>query len=421
LKTGRDVAVAALLAPRSWLRDGAVWRRCIMMRVCHSEHLPAGIATQDPRLREKFKASRARRELHALIAEELREIMAQLGFRTVEEMVGRVDKLEPRQASSTGRRRPRLHQPALLPEVDPDWGRYCQDAQDHGIDRSLDVTVLLDLCKPALERATKWSPNCRSATSIASVGTITGSEITRKHGAQGLPEDTIRLHFRGSPARASARSFRRLVAVARGRRERLRRQGLSGGKIAVSPREATFQANENVIVGNVALYGATSGQAYIAASRASASASATAASTRSSRPSRSRLRVHDGGRVVVLGRRDAISRPECPAASPTCWTKPAILPQVNAQMVSLERLEDAAEITAVRRLVERHLEHTSSSRRARCSTPGNDAVPKFVKVIPRDYKRMLARSRAPRSRAGGEEAIMMLRRKRPRPVARRGN
>ena len=269
LKTGRDVAVAALLGAEEFGFATAplVATGCIMMRACHLNTCPVGIATQNPRLREKFKGKPEHVvNFMRFIAEELRELMAELGFRTVEEMVGRVDRLEPRQAIEHWKAKG-LEFTNLLysPEVDPDWGRYCQDEQDHGLEKSLDLTVLLELCRPAIERGEEVVAELPIRNVNRVVGTITGSEVTLAHGAKGLPEDTIRLHFRGSAGQSFGAFMPPGMSLAlEGDANDYVGKGLSGGKISVfPPREATFAAEDNIIVGNVALYGATGGEAFI--------------------------------------------------------------------------------------------------------------------------------------------------------------
>jgi glutamate synthase (NADPH/NADH) large chain len=416
LKTGRDVAIAALLGAEEFGFATAplVATGCIMMRVCHLNTCPACIATQDPRLRERFKGKPEHVvNFMRFVAEEMREIMAQLGFRTVEEMIGRVDKLEPRAAIEHWKARGLDFSNLLYaPEVDPDWGRYCQDEQDHGLDRSLDVTVLLDLCRPAIERGEEVVADLPIRNVNRVVGTITGSEITRRHGAKGLPEDTVRLHFRGS----AGQSFGAFVPPGmslslEGDANDYLGKGLSGGKIAVfPPRESTFTAEQNVIVGNVALYGATSGEVYIrgvAGERFCVRNSGVHAVVEA--VGDHGCEYMTGGRVVILGSTGRNFAAGMSGGIAYVLDEHGdFASRVNAQMVSLERLEEEAEITALRRLVERHLAHTSSSRARQVLDAWEDMVPKFVKVIPRDYQRMLAAiARAEEQGLVGEEAIMM--------------
>ena len=429
LKTGRDVAVAALLGAEEFGFATAplVATGCIMMRVCHLNTCPTGVATQDPRLREKFKG----RPEHVVnfmrfVAEELREIMAQLGFRTVEDMVGRVDKLEPRQAIEHWKAKG-LDFTNLLyaPEVDPDWGRYCQDEQDHGLDRSLDVTDLLDLCRPAIERGEEVVAELPIRNVNRVVGTITGSEITRRYGAMGLPEDTIRLHFRGSAGQSFGAFLPPGMSLSlEGDANDYLGKGLSGGKLAVfPPREARFVAEDNIIVGNVALYGATGGEAYIrgmAGERFCVRNSGVHAVVEA--VGDHGCEYMTGGRVVVLG---ATGRNFAAGMSGgiayVLDERGDFSGKVNAQLVGLQRLQDTEEITEVRRLVERHLAHTSSDRARQVLDAWDEAVTRFVKVIPRDYKRMLeAIARAEEQGLVGEEAIMVAFEENARDLSRVG-
>ena len=429
LKTGRDVAVAALLGAEEFGFATAplVATGCIMMHVCHLNTCPTGVATQDPRLREKFKGKPEHVvNFMRFVAEELREIMAQLGFRTVEDMVGRVDKLEPRQAIEHWKAKG-LDFTNLLyaPEVDPDWGRYCQDEQDHGLDRSLDVTDLLDLCRPAIERGEEVVAELPIRNVNRVVGTITGSEITRRYGAMGLPEDTIRLHFRGSAGQSFGAFLPPGMSLSlEGDANDYLGKGLSGGKLAVfPPREARFVAEDNIIVGNVALYGATGGEAYIrgmAGERFCVRNSGVHAVVEAIGDHGCEYMT--GGRVVVLG---ATGRNFAAGMSGgiayVLDERGDFSGKVNAQMVGLQRLQDTEEITEVRRLVERHLAHTSSDRARQVLDAWDEAVTRFVKVIPRDYKRMLeAIARAEEQGLVGEEAIMVAFEENARDLSRVG-
>jgi glutamate synthase (ferredoxin) len=210
LKTGRDVVIAALLGAEEFGFATAplVSLGCIMMRVCHLNTCPVGVATQDPELRKRFTGEPE----HAInfmrfIAQEVREIMAQLGFRSITEMVGRTDRLEPRKAIEHWKAKGVDFSKILYqPEAGPEVGRYCQMVQDHGIDKSLDITQLLPLCRPAIERGEKVKATLpiRNVNRVA--GTITGSELTRQRGAAGLPEDTIQITFQGSAGQSRGRS-----------------------------------------------------------------------------------------------------------------------------------------------------------------------------------------------------------------------
>ncbi len=398
-----------------------------MMRVCHLNTCPAGVATQDPRLREKFKGKPEHVvNFMRFIAQELREIMAQLGFRTLEEMVGRVDKLEARKAVQHWKAKG-IDLSTLLysPEVDPDWGRFQQDEQDHGIERSLDMTVLMDLCRPAIERGEDVVAELPIRNVNRVTGTIVGSEITRRYGAKGLPGDTIRLHFRGSAGQSFGAFIPPGMSLSlEGDANDYVGKGLSGGKIAVFPPTGSkFAAEDNIIVGNVALYGATSGEAYIrgmAGERFGVRNSGANAVVEG--VGDHGCEYMTGGRVVVLGTTGRNFGAGMSGGIAYVLDEHGTFgAHVNSQMVNLERLTDAAEITEVRRMVERHLDHTSSGRARLVLDAWDDMAPKFVKVIPKDYQRMLACiARAEEQGLVGDEAIMVAFEQNARDLARVG-
>ena len=269
LKTGRDVVIAAMLGAEEFGFATAplVSLGCIMMRVCHLNTCPVGVATQDPRLRKNFTGDPAHVvNFMKFIAEEMREVMAQLGFRTVNEMIGRTDRLEATRAVDHWKTQGLdFSQVLFRPDVSDDVGRYQQMNQDHGLATALDNTTLLALCAPALERGETVEADVpiRNVNRVA--GTILGSELTRRYGPAGLPEDTIKLHFHGS----AGQSFGAFVPpgmtlTLEGDANDYVGKGLSGGKIIIYPsKDATFVAEDNIIIGNVALYGATAGEAYI--------------------------------------------------------------------------------------------------------------------------------------------------------------
>src|ERR1019366_2523536 len=240
---------------------------CIMMRVCHLNTCPVGVATQDPKLRKKFTGDPE----HAVnfmrfIAMEVRELMAKLGFRKFTDMIGKSELLDQHTALE--------HYKALgldfskifaQPKVADSVGRYCTETQKHGLEKSLDKTTLMDLCKPALERGEKVKASLPIRNIDRVVGTITGAELTRRYGAKGLPDDTIELNFKGSAGQSFGAFLPHgMTLTLEGDANDYVGKGLSGGKIIVyPPRASTFVAEDNVIIGNVALYGATGGEAYI--------------------------------------------------------------------------------------------------------------------------------------------------------------
>ncbi|RPH39107.1 MAG: glutamate synthase subunit alpha, partial [Planctomycetota bacterium] len=269
LKTGRDVVVAALLGAEEFGFATAplVVMGCILMRVCHLNTCPVGVATQDPKLRAKFTGDPAHVvTFMKFIAQEVRELMAKLGFRRLEEMVGRTDKLEMKTAIEHWKAQGLdfgqiLYQPPMGPEV----GRHCSQKQDHGLDQTLDKKKLLPLCAPAIEKGEAVAATLQIRNVNRTVGTILGSEVTRKWGYKGLHPDTITLHFQGSAGQSFGAFIPKGVTLSlEGDANDYVGKGLSGGKINVfPPADATFDAEENVIIGNVALYGATDGRAYI--------------------------------------------------------------------------------------------------------------------------------------------------------------
>jgi glutamate synthase (ferredoxin) len=415
LKTGRDVAIAALLGAEEFGFATAplVATGCIMMRVCHLNTCPAGVATQDPQLRARF-AGKPEHVVNFMrfIAEDLRELMAQLGFRTIEEMVGRTDRLEPRRAISHWKAKGLDFSKILYqPDVGTEVGRFCQMKQDHGIDRSLDMTKLLELCRPAIERGEKVSAELPIRNVNRVTGTITSGEITRKHGAKGLPDDTIRLKFTGSAGQSfGAFVTRGMTLSIEGDANDYFGKGLSGGKLIVyPPAAATFAAEENMIVGNVAFYGASAGEAYIrglAGERFAVRNSGVDVVVEG--VGDNGCEYMTGGRVVVLGRAGRNFGAGMSGGVGYVLDEAGDFPRrVNAQMVGVEKLEDAREIAAVRAMIERHLAHTGSARAKAILADWVKFVPKFVKVMPKDYKRMLACiDRAQAQGLTGDEAIM---------------
>jgi glutamate synthase (ferredoxin) len=429
LKTGRDVAIAALLGAEEFGFATAplVSVGCIMMRVCHLNTCPVGVATQDPKLREKFTGTPEHViNFMRFIAEDLRELMAQMGFRSIDEMVGRVDRLEPRKAIDHWKAKGFdfsniLYQPDLGPEV----GRYCQEKQDHGLDKSLDVTTLLDLCSPAIEKGEPVRATLPLRNVNRVVGTITGSEITKKWGAKGLPEDTVRITFNGSAGQSfGAFMPPGMTFIIEGDANDYCGKGLSGGKIIVRPpAKSGFVAAENIIVGNVALYGATAGEAYLNGMAGERFA------VRNSGVDTVVEAVGDhaceymtGGHVVVLGPTGRNFGAGMSGGIAYVLDENGSFPaNINMQMVEVEALTDPAEIARVRKLVEQHLHWTDSTRARQVLEDWEAMVKRFVKVIPKDFKRMLACiARAHDQGLTGDEAIMVAFEENARDLSRVG-
>ncbi|HEX5222302.1 MAG TPA: glutamate synthase-related protein, partial [Verrucomicrobiae bacterium] len=383
------------------------------MRVCHLNTCPVGVATQDPQLRERFTGNPDHVvNFMRFIAMELREIMAKLGFRTVNEMVGRTDKLIPWKAINHWKAKgldltPILYQPNAAADV----GRYRQIDQDHGLEKSLDVTKLLGICKPAIERGEKVKAELPIINVNRVVGTITGSEITKQHGPNGLPEDTVQLKFNGSAGQSfGAFCPRGMTLELEGDANDYFGKGLSGAKLIVyPPRAATFKAEENMIIGNVAFYGATSGEAFIRGMAGERFC------VRNSGVNVVVEAVGDhgceymtGGRVVILG---ATGRNFAAGMSGGIAyildEKGDFASRCNVEMVGLEKLADADEVELVWKMIQRHQTYTKSERAATILADWQSYVPKFVKVMPQDYARVLkSLKKVEEQGLSGDEAIM---------------
>ncbi len=415
LKTGRDVVIGALLGAEEFGFATAplVSLGCIMMRVCHLNTCPVGVATQDPRLRAKF-AGKPEHVVNFMrfIAQEVRELMARLGFRTLNEMIGHTERLEVRQAVD--------HYKAAgldfsdifyQPQVPAQVGRYCQIPQDHGLDKALDNTTLLELCRPALEDQTPVSATLPIRNINRVVGTIVGSEVTRRYGAAGLPDDTIKLTFQGSAGQSFGAFLPRgMTLILEGDANDHFGKGLSGGKLIVyPPTGSTFVPEENVIVGNVALYGATAGEAYIrgvAGERFGVRNSGVNAVVEA--VGDHGCEYMTGGRVVVLGPTGRNFAAGMSGGIAYVLDEAGnFRPRCNKEMVTLFPLDDPDEIELVRAMIRRHAEYTHSDRAWKVLALWEQYVPRFVKVYPNDYRRVIETQK--RFKAGGlseEEAIM---------------
>jgi glutamate synthase (ferredoxin) len=429
LKTGRDVAVAAMLGAEEFGFATAplVVMGCIMMRVCHSDTCPVGVATQNPELRKKFAGNPEHVvNFFKMVAQNLREEMARLGFRTINEMVGRTDKLDMNKAiahyKAQGLDFSRMfYQPQAGPEV----GRYRTMDQDHGLDQSLDRTKLFDICKPALERGEKVRAEMPIKNVHRVVCTQVGSALTKKYGADGLPDDTIHIKFNGSAGQSFGAFVPRGVTLElEGDANDYIGKGLSGGKIIVyPPKGSTFVPEENIIVGNVGFYGATNGEAYIrgmAGERFCVRNSGVRAVIEA--VGDHGCEYMTGGRVVVLGATGRNFAAGMSGGVAYVLDVTGDFPtRCNKEMVELSKLTDALEIAEVRGMVDRHARYTNSERAQNILKLWDDMVPKFVKVLPKDYKRMLeCIDRAQKSGLTGDEAVMRAFQENANDVARVG-
>jgi len=429
LKTGRDVVIAALLGAEEFGFSTAplVALGCIMMRVCHLDTCPVGVATQNPELRKKFQGDPEHVvNFMRFVAQEMRELMAKLGFRTVNEMIGRTDKLEMKKAVDHWKARGLDFSKILYqPDVPSEVGRYCQIPQDHGLEKALDNQILLDLCKPALEMGEPVEAILPIRNTNRVVGTILGSELTRRYGAEGLPDDTIRLHFRGSAGQSFGAFIPRGITLTlEGDSNDYIGKGLSGGKIIVyPPKGSTFVPEENIIIGNVAFYGATAGEAYIrgmAGERFCVRNSGVRAVVEA--VGDHGCEYMTGGLVVVLGPTGRNFAAGMSGGIAYVLDEAGDFHRrCNREMVYLERLEDEEEIEEVKEMIHKHLEYTKSGRARKILAMWNEMVPRFVKIMPKDYKRMLqAMKRVQEAGLSGEEAVMAAFEENKRDLARVG-
>jgi glutamate synthase (ferredoxin) len=428
MKTGRDVVMAALLGAEEFGFATAplVTLGCIMMRVCHLNTCPVGVATQNPQLRQNFTGDPTHTvNFMRFIAQEVRELMAQLGFRSLNDMVGRTDVLEAKQAIDHWKAKGLdLSKILYQPQVGPDVGQYCQMAQDHGLEKSLDMTVLLDLCRGAIERGEPIKATLPIKNVNRVVGTILGNEITQRHW-QGLPEDTVHLHFQGSAGQSFGAFVPKGVTLElEGDANDYLGKGLSGGKIILyPPAGSTFVPEENIIAGNVAFYGATGGEAYIngmvgerfCVRNSGVHAVVEAVGDHG-------CEYMTGGKVVVLG---ATGRNFAAGMSGgvayVLDEAGDFASRCNPQMVGLERLDDSEEIDQLYQLIDRHAQYTRSQKAAKILANWQAMLPKFVKVMPRDYKRVLqAIKDALDSGLSGDEALTAAFEANARDVARIG-
>ena len=417
LKTGRDVAIACLLGAEEFGFATAplVTLGCLMMRVCHKNTCPVGIATQDPRLREKFSGG-ADSVVHFMkfVAEEMRQTMAKLGFRSINEMVGRVDKLELRPAIDHWKAKGLDYSKILFrPEVGSEVGTFCQMKQDHLLDQSLDNRSILEAAKPAITNKQPVSIDLPVVNTDRVVGTITGAEISRHHGMNGLPEDTIRINLKGSAGQSlGAFCPQGMTFSVDGDTNDYCGKGLSGAKIIVRPpSDSLFIAHENIITGNVCFYGATSGKAYIAGvagERFCVRNSGVQAVVEG-------LGDHGceymtGGLVLCLGKtgRNFGAGMSGGVAYILDELGDFVSKKLNKEMVKVYPLVecDDEDIKQVRDLISEHQELTGSKRAEDILANWNHFIQSFIKILPQDYERvLLALKRAEERGLKGDEAV----------------
>jgi glutamate synthase (NADPH/NADH) large chain len=398
LKTGRDVVIAALLGAEEFGFATAplITLGCIMMRKCHLNTCPVGIATQDPELRAKF-AGKPEHVVNYLfmVAEDAREIMAKLGFRKIDELIGRTDCLKVDQAIKHWKADGLDLTPILRPakKTSPDVEVRCMQAQDHGLEQSLDMTRIWPPCKRSVETLEPIKLDLKIININRTVGTILSHEVAKRYGQSGLPDNTIHIKFTG----AAGQSFGAFLAHGitlelEGDANDYVGKGLSGGRVIVYPdKRATFRPEENILVGNVCLYGATSGEAYFRGRAAERFA------VRNSGCSAVVEGVGDhgceymtGGRVAILG---ATGRNFAAGMSGgiayVLADMDAFRVLCNLGTVELESLEEDEDIEALYNMISKHAEYTNSDVAKELLSDWKSSIGRFVKVMPTDYKRVL--------------------------------
>ena len=409
LQTGRDVAIAALLGAEEFgfATLPLISMGCIMMRKCHLNTCPVGVATQDPVLRKKFRG-KPEHVINFLfyVAEDLRQIMAQLGFRKIDDMVGRADCLTQRRDidhwKASG-----LDLSAVLynPHAPTRVGRHCTTKQDHGLEQSLDYQ-LIDHAREALERSKKVSISLPIRNTHRTVGAMLSGEIARRYGEEGLPDDTIRAQFTGSAGQSFGAFLAKGVTLTlEGEANDYVGKGLSGGRLIIyPPRNSSFQPEENILVGNVVLYGATSGEAFfngMAGERFAVRNSG--ATTVVETVGDHGCEYMTKGTVVVLGKtgRNFAAGMTGGIAYVLDETGEFVRVRCNRSSVDLDPVVDPEDIDLIHGLITRHAELTESPRAKWILDNWETMLPKFIKVFPHEFKRVLGITRSPATLESG--------------------
>jgi glutamate synthase domain-containing protein 2/glutamate synthase domain-containing protein 1/glutamate synthase domain-containing protein 3 len=399
LKTGRDVAIACLLGAEEFGFGtiALIALGCVMMRVCHLNTCPVGIATQDPELRKKF-SGKPEHLIHLMqfLAEDLRRIMARLGIRSVSEMVGRVDLLDLDDALGHWKTKGLdLSKILYKPETPHPVQRVCfTDTQDHGLEAALDHQLIRD-CQPALKQQEPVSLTLPIRNIHRTVGTMLSHEIAKRYKEQGLPEDTIVIQAEGSAGQSfCAFGAPGLTVHIKGDANDYFGKGLSGAKLSIQPpADSTFIAEENIIIGNVAFYGATAGEGFIrgmAGERFCVRNSGAHAVVEG--VGDHGCEYMTGGRVVVLGPTGRNFAAGMSGGIAYVFDDVGDFGRhrCNLEMVELEQVEAPEEAQALRAMIEKHYGYTQSKVAKRILAQWDHSLATFVKVMPTDYKRALA-------------------------------
>jgi glutamate synthase domain-containing protein 2/glutamate synthase domain-containing protein 1/glutamate synthase domain-containing protein 3 len=414
IKTGRDIVIAALLGAEEYGfgTSALITLGCIMMRVCHMDTCPVGIATQNPELRHKFKGDPQNVvNFMKFVAQDVREHMAKLGFRTIDEMIGRSDKLKQRKIDHWKGKYLDLSPVLYKPEAPEGVGTRCLIKQDHGLDNALDIQTLMDVCEPALSNKKPVKATLPINNINRVVGTIVGSVLTRRYGRNGLPEDTIHLKFNGSAGQSFGAFIPKgMTLELQGDANDYFGKGLSGGKLILYPSDGiSYKPEENIIVGNVSFYGATSGEAYIrgmAGERFCVRNSGVKAVVEA--VGDHACEYMTGGRVIVLGPTGRnFGAGMSGGIAYVLDLHGRFDKNCNKDMVHLQRLNNEDEIREVKQMILKHGEYTDSHLAWKVLAKWEEMEQKFVKVMPIDFERMQkAIERAKTNGSTGDNAVM---------------
>jgi glutamate synthase domain-containing protein 3 len=397
IKTGRDVAIACLLGAEEFgfATTALVVCGCIMMRKCHNNTCPVGVATQDPRLRKRY-AGKPEYVVNffRMIAGETREYMAQLGFRSLDEMVGRSDLLDVNGAIDFWKARGLDFSALLLTTHGHGQPVKCETIQDHEIDSVMDHE-LIRLAAPALESRKKVEIVKGIRNTDRTTGTMLSGLIARKYGFKGLREDTITCRFKGSAGQSfGAFGAHGLTMYLEGEANDYVGKGLSGAKIIVTPFQGTtYNPSDSIICGNVLLYGAVEGEVYIygrAGERFCIRNSGCTAVVEG--VGDHGCEYMTGGRVVVLGQTGVnFAAGMSGGIAYVLDEDRAFETRCNLDMVDLELIEDKGDIAELRQLIEKHYGYTGSAKASAILEDWEESVSKFVKVLPMEYRRVLGK------------------------------
>lgn len=395
LKTGRDVVVAALLGAEEYgfATAALVVLGCVMMRCCHQNTCPVGVATQNPELRKRFKGSPDYVvNFMRFIAEEVREYMAKLGFRTMDEMIGRSDMLEMTDAIGFWKARGLDYSAILAVRMPADSPRRCIEPQHHEIDDILD-RQLIEQARPALENGEKVVIDSTIRNVNRTACTMLSGEVARRYGLGGLPDDTIRINFAGAAGQSFGTFLAHGITVTLiGEANDYAGKGLSGGRMIMKPEpEATYEPSENMIAGNVLLYGATGGEAYLhgrAGERFAIRNSGVRAVVEG--VGDHGCEYMTGGRVVILGTTGVNFGAGMSGGIAYVYNEDGAFDnRCNLEMVDLELVTGSEDVKELREMIGKHHHYTGSPKARAILDNWEDELGTFIKVFPMEYRRVL--------------------------------